>query len=169
MIVPSDMGRIPYKIMSGFSSFTADQFKNWILYFSVLALRDVLAEEHLQCWQHFVLACRKLWRVTLLDIQIGDALLMQFCTRQFCNGMKESMEKTLLLQTCIYTNMHLHGDCLLDYGPFYGFWCFSYEICNGILGQMPTHEAFCWRYGTVFCYFENTPLNLHQFSLIVGK
>lgn len=31
--VPSDIGRIPHKIFSGFSSFTADQFKNWILYF----------------------------------------------------------------------------------------------------------------------------------------
>lgn len=135
MKVPSDMGRIPYKITSGFSSFTADQFKNWILYFSVLALRDVLAEEHLQCWQHFVLACRKLCRrrVTLLDIQIGDALLMQFCTRY----------ERIYGKDVVTPNMHLHAhlrDCLLDYGPFYGFWCFSYERFNGILGQMPNNN-----------------------------
>ena len=36
--------------------------------------------------------------------------------------------------------MHLHThlrECLLDYGPFYGFWCFSYERFNGILEQVP--------------------------------
>ena len=33
-VVPSDIGRIPHKIDSGFSSFTADQFKNWVIYFS---------------------------------------------------------------------------------------------------------------------------------------
>ena len=34
-------------------------------------------------------------------------------------------------------NMHLHlhlKNCLLDYGPVYAFWCFSYERFNGILG-----------------------------------
>ena len=29
-ITPPDLGRIPCKIQSGFSSFTAEQFKNWI-------------------------------------------------------------------------------------------------------------------------------------------
>ena len=32
-VVPSDMGRIPRKIETGFSSFTADQLKNWITVF----------------------------------------------------------------------------------------------------------------------------------------
>lgn len=45
--VPSDIGRIPYKIASGFSSFTADQFKNWVIYFSLLTLRDKLIGDHL--------------------------------------------------------------------------------------------------------------------------
>ena len=39
MVVPPDIGRIPYKIKSGFSKFTADQLKNWIVYFSIIALR----------------------------------------------------------------------------------------------------------------------------------
>ena len=63
--VPSDISRIPVKISSGFSQFTADQWKNWVLYFSIFALRDVTGEV-LECWRHFVLACRilvqnKLW------------------------------------------------------------------------------------------------------------
>lgn len=32
-VTPTDVGRIPYKIASGFSSFTADQWKNWIVIF----------------------------------------------------------------------------------------------------------------------------------------
>ena len=31
LVVPSDVGKIPSKIESGFSSFKADQFKSWIL------------------------------------------------------------------------------------------------------------------------------------------
>ena len=29
---PANIGRIPYKIQSGFVSFTADQWKNWVIY-----------------------------------------------------------------------------------------------------------------------------------------
>lgn len=34
--VPCNVGRIPYKIASNFSSFTADQWKNWILIYSAV-------------------------------------------------------------------------------------------------------------------------------------
>ena len=47
---PSDIRRIPHKIFSSFSSFTADQFKNWVVYFSLIALRGILANEHLECY-----------------------------------------------------------------------------------------------------------------------
>ena len=57
-IVPSNIGRIPNKIRSGFSSFTADQWKNWTIHFSILVLHDILSGENLECWHHFVLACR---------------------------------------------------------------------------------------------------------------
>ena len=33
IVVPSGIGRIPTKIESGFAAFTADQFKNWVLYY----------------------------------------------------------------------------------------------------------------------------------------
>ena len=39
----------------------------------------------------------------------------------------------------ITPNMHLHChlcECVLDYGPVYGFWCFSFERYNGILGSL---------------------------------
>lgn len=59
-IVPPGIGRIPQKIKSGFAKFTADQWKNWVIYFSILSLRDILIGDVLECWRHFVLACRVL-------------------------------------------------------------------------------------------------------------
>ena len=38
--VPSDVGRIPRKIETGFSGFTADQFKNWVMLYSIPVLFD---------------------------------------------------------------------------------------------------------------------------------
>lgn len=76
-IVPSDVGRIPLKIESGFSGFKADQFKNWIIIYSIPALFDILPSDNFECWRHFVLACRILCKQSLSR----DALLMHFCRR----------------------------------------------------------------------------------------
>ena len=41
-------------------------------------------------------------------------------------------------------NMHLHGhlrDCILDYGPVYSFWCFSFGRYNGIMGDYHTNNV----------------------------
>ena len=63
IVVPSDVGRIPRK--TGFSGFKADQFKIWILLYSIPALFEVLPKEHLECWCHYVLACRILCKQQL--------------------------------------------------------------------------------------------------------
>ena len=39
--VPSGIGRVPYKISSGFSSFTADQWKHWAINFFLISLHDI--------------------------------------------------------------------------------------------------------------------------------
>ena len=57
-ITPRGLGRIPSKIASNFSGFTAEQWKNWTLYL----LKDVLPREHYQCWQIFCKACFLLCR-----------------------------------------------------------------------------------------------------------
>ena len=41
MKVPANVGRIPYKIASNFSGFTADQWKNWICVYSTLCLKEL--------------------------------------------------------------------------------------------------------------------------------
>ena len=54
---PSDVGRIPSKIASGFSGFTAEQWRNWTILYSLSALKGVLPHEHFSCWHLFVKAC----------------------------------------------------------------------------------------------------------------
>ena len=122
MVVPSDIGRIPYKIETSFNSFTADQYKNWVMHYSIICLRDLLVSEHMECWRHFVLACRRLHSTALKldDITIADALLLQFCRR--C--------ERLFGKDIITPNMHMSchlRECILDYGPLNHFWLFAFE------------------------------------------
>ena len=131
LIVPSDIGRIPYKILSRFSSFTADQWKNWVIYY---ALRDILSNDIFECWRHFVFTCRILCSKQLnMDQVILDDALLRFCRRT----------ERLFGWQCVTPNMHLHchlRSCIVDYGPLHGFWCYAFERYNGILGSMPNNN-----------------------------
>ena len=118
--VPADIGRIPHKIMSGFASLTADQFKNWVVYYSIIAHHGILTHDNLECWRHFVLACRILCSNQLKQDQIiiGDALLLQFCKRT----------QRLYGPQSVTPNMHMHchiRDCILKLimVPFMVFGC----------------------------------------------
>lgn len=68
VIVPSTIGRIPKKIASAFGGFTAEQWMNWTIVYSLFALRGLIAEEHYRCWESFVIACRLLSNPVLSDI-----------------------------------------------------------------------------------------------------
>lgn len=135
MSVPSDIGRIPYKIATGFSSFTADQFKNWITLYSVPALHSILPKPHLDCWRFFVLACRILCKrkLTRIEISLFDALLIKFCKRV----------QDIYGESAITPNMHVHGhlkEIVEGFGPVYAFWLFAYERYNGILEYQPNNN-----------------------------
>ena len=134
-LLPADVGRIPYKINTGFASFTADQWKNWTVYFSMIVLRDHLHTDIYYCWQCFVLACRVLSSkiISVEQLKLGDALLMAFCRRT----------ETLFGAAYITHNMHMHCHlraCIEDYGPIHGFWLYAFERYNGILGSMPNNN-----------------------------
>ena len=121
MTVPSDIGRIPRKIMSSFGGFTAEQWKNWIVVYSMFALRGVLQQQDYVCWQTFVLACFFLCRrtITSVDLMKADLLLIKFF---------HNVERLYGTST-ITPNMHLHGhlaECVKDYGSIYGFWLFAF-------------------------------------------
>jgi len=120
------------KIASGFSSFKADQFKNWITIYCIPALFHILSPEHLECWRHYVLACRILCNQCLSksDIELAHHLLLHFRTKVECFYDKE----------VISPNMHGSAHLQEIYGPSQEFWLFSYKRYNGILGKQPTNN-----------------------------
>ena len=134
-IVPDGMGRLPRRLTSHFGSFTADQWKNWIIIYSAILLFDVLVDEHFQCWLYFVAACKCLCRRIVRNGDIAEVktFLHQFCTN-FCDLYGE--------KACTM-NMHLHlhlCESILDFGPTYAFWLYAFERYNGILGSYHTNN-----------------------------
>lgn len=135
MDLPTNVGRLPKKISSNYGSYTALQLKNWTLIYSMFALKDVLHDDHLRCWQSFVLACKYLCRANIskLGLRRADFLLLKFC---------KTFEQ-LYGKLSITPNMHLHchlKDIIQDHGPVYSFWCFSFERYNGIMGSITTNK-----------------------------
>ena len=131
----SGLGRLPSNIKSNHGGYTAAQWKNFVLLYSMYVLKDVLPENVMHCWQSFVLACRLLCKpcITKTDLMLADSKFMHF--------LKEY--ETLFGKSSISPNMHLHAhlrECIENYGSIYGFWLFSFERYNGILGAYHTNN-----------------------------
>ena len=134
--LPADVGKLPGTIDNfTFDGFTADELKNFYLLFSIYCLHDILPNRDLECLRKFVIACTYICNrvITTQDIKICDNYLIQFC---------KDVE-ILYGSQAVTPNMHLHGhlaECMLDYGPIYSFWLFSFERYNGLLGSIPTNK-----------------------------
>ena len=129
--VGTGIGRLLHKTASDYGGYTASQWKNWILIYSMFFLKDLLPETHLRCWQTFVLACQYLCTPVLskTDIIKADLLFVKFGERF----------ENLYDKKAVTPNMHLHchlKECVIDCGPVHAFWFFSFERFNGILGTM---------------------------------
>ena len=134
-VIPADVGRIPHKISSHFSSFMADQWKNWTLIYSLIVLKAIIPNQDYQCWCLFADACRLLCSraISISGIEKVDTLLLRFC----------KMFEHLYGSEACTPNVHLHGhlkECLLDFGPASAFWAFPFERLNGILGAVLTNH-----------------------------
>ena len=88
---PADVGRIPTKISSWFSGFSADKWRNW---YSQFSFKNILHHSHYDCWLLFVKACHLLCCRSVSAEQIIDAdkLLNEFCVtferlygKKYCN------------------------------------------------------------------------------------
>ena len=120
--VPSTIGRMPRKIQNCYGGFTADQWKTFTILFSIYSLWNVLPSPDLEVWRSFVMACSFLCApvITETKAKIGNCHLLTFC-----KGIED-----LYGNQRVTPNMHLHMhllDCILDYGPVYSFWLFSFE------------------------------------------
>ena len=124
-VVPSSIGKLPKKIVTGFDGFTADEYKNWVILFSLYCIHGCIPAKHDACFQKFVLACQYFCKqmISKRDVMIAHNLIIDFC-KTF---------ETLYGRHRVTPNMHLHAhlkDCILDFGPVYSFWLFSFERFN---------------------------------------
>ena len=89
----------------------------------------------MECWRHFVLACRLLCQpsVTVEKVKLADALLLQFCRRT------ERIYGKEVITPNMHMNCHL-CECVNDFGPLHSFWLFACERFNGILGMLPNNN-----------------------------
>ena len=133
--LPSDVGRIARKISNCYKSLKADEWKYWTLVYSMFALRGILSPADLRIWCLFVNACSLLCRRSITNDEVNQAHeLLKFYFKQF---------ESKYGKNCCVPNMHLAlhlKKCILDYGSVYGFWCFSFERYNGILGRYHTNN-----------------------------
>lgn len=136
MNTPTGVGRIPHKFETGFSGFTADQYKNWVtlLVYSIPCLKEILPDDDFECWRHFVSACRILCQHTLTtdDIILADALLLHFSKRVQC----------MYGENAITPNMHMHchfKDVLLDYGMDLCI-AFGVSLMNAIMVSLKLNQ-----------------------------
>lgn len=126
---------LPSAISSAFHSMKSDEYKTWVLYLSIFCLRDILPKPHFNMWQAFVRACHILLKpyITHEEVYLAHSLLRLF---------NETYERILGKEYCT-PNMHMQlhiKDCILEFGPVYAFWCYSFERYNGILGQYQTNN-----------------------------
>ena len=131
----SENGWRPKNIGSNWGSWTAYEWKAWVLTYSLYALNDILDKEHLKVWHTFVQACRKIVQpcVTKADVDVAHSLYVKFG--------KEVQQ--LYGPSTVTPNMHLHchlKEVVNDYGSVYAFWLFAFERCNFIMGNTKTNR-----------------------------
>ncbi|OAD70943.1 hypothetical protein PHYBLDRAFT_63988 [Phycomyces blakesleeanus NRRL 1555(-)] len=135
MIVPGEYTSLNSKIGKQFSYMKADEWKSWVLVYSPVLLKDVLAKDRFENWINFVDACRLLIKptITFNEVNTAHQFLQTFCTR--CDELYNAE-----ILTC---NMHLHlhlRDTIRDFGPVYGYWLFGFERFNGLLKNLKTNR-----------------------------
>ena len=130
--ITSDLGRRPVRIATGdgFSNFTADMWKTFIMIYAIPITWDLLGEIDQKILAYFVRACKILTSRELQKRELNEAFTRLLEMNKLIER-KYGQEK-------ICPNLHLclHiCECALDYGPLSSFWCYSFERMNGILGS----------------------------------
>ena len=130
----TELGRTT-KSMKLYKTMKAQEWKNWVLVYSLFCLRNVLQRKHFNMWQIFVRACTILLSTSIGKKEVENAhqLLVLFC---------KTFEQIIGPDYCT-PNMHMHlhlKECITSFGPVYGFWAFSFERYNGILGSYHTNN-----------------------------
>jgi hypothetical protein len=130
--IPADLGRIPHKIAigEGFSGFTADQWRMFIMIYATPIMWDLLGETDRKILLNFVRVCiiltTRILRSNALDEAHSRLLLVA--------RLIEKEYGPEMITPNIHLSLHL-TECCRDYGPLHSFWCYSFERMNGVLGN----------------------------------
>ncbi|EXX65901.1 hypothetical protein RirG_128870 [Rhizophagus irregularis DAOM 197198w] len=137
--VPADIGRIPYKIATGegFSRFTADQWKTFILIYATSITWDLLQESDKLILANFVRACNIL-----------------VCRSITTNGLEEAHKNLLEVAKLIEENYgaeKITPTFMLTYLPL----CVRlWTIIRVLVFQLRTHERSISRVGKITVSYE---------------
>lgn len=131
--LPSYLGAVPPSIPTkSVGTLKAEQLINWVLYYSgaVLASANALPTPHFLNWSKFIRACQILTRqrLPIADLDRAHDLL-----KEYCHGL-ETLSGITSVTINHHLNLHLR-ECILDYGPLFAIWLFSFERYNGTLGN----------------------------------
>ena len=133
--VPSGYGRLPHNTVKARKRMKAEEWKTFTLVYSLFCLRKFLTKEQFDHWNKFVnaskIACKR--SITVEEIETIHSNLIDFC---------QGIERIYGKEVCTpNTHLHLHlKQCMIDFGPVFSFWCFSFERFNGILGNYHTNK-----------------------------
>lgn len=131
--VVTGFGRLPQKILFNYGSYTAFQWKNWTLVYSVYVLNEIIPQDHLRCWQTFVLACQYLVNpiISTNDVLKADLLFLKF----------GKQVQHLYGKSSITPNMHLHchrKECIIDFGPAHMY--FGASVSKDLMVSLVQHN-----------------------------
>ncbi|KAG2191165.1 hypothetical protein INT47_006510 [Mucor saturninus] len=135
ILVPPGYAVLSNKIASGFPYMKADEWRSWCLVYSLVVLENALPETDYNNWLVFVDACRLLTGPSVTTQSIDEA-------HQLLGNFGEKCE-ILYGTVSITPNMHLHmhlRESMLDFGPVYAFWLYSFERYNGKLKNIKTNR-----------------------------
>lgn len=123
----SDISRMPRSLQER-NMFKANELRNWLLYYSIPSLQNILPRKYLE---HFGLFSKSLYLLLQSSISQEDIILAKQCISTFVMNY----EKFYGVNHMTY-NVHLLThlpDCVLENGPLWAYSNFHFESNNGAL------------------------------------
>ncbi|OAD71046.1 hypothetical protein PHYBLDRAFT_148265 [Phycomyces blakesleeanus NRRL 1555(-)] len=137
LVLPEDYMPLGTKIGCGFPFMKADEWKSWCLVYSPVILHGRLPEAHLGNWTTFVNACQYLSMPSISMAHLDEA---HQSLEAFCREC-EKLYKAPFLSPNMHLHLHLR-ETVLNFGPVYGYWLFSFERCNATSTSTDTSIQF---------------------------
>ena len=112
--LPTDLGRIPHSMSSGYKRTRGDDWKTWLLVYSLCCLKGIITNSYYNMWTTFVLACKL---ITKRQIEVNNFEKAHDLFILYANKFVELFGK----EKCTF-NMHLHlhiKEFILNFGQIY--------------------------------------------------